>query len=381
MKFEFSLARRYLRSPASGLPKFTARLAVIGIALGTAAMIFALALGRGFREEVQEKLLSNTPHINVQLNVQHSGNIDAVKSELSKINGVANVVAAENKSALLITATANSYTVLRAKEEMRPERINGCVAASFGAELAKKAGLKPGDMADVVFGTGDEGETKKFCVTVKDTFATGIYEYDLTEIRLSLADMQRETGEPASSLEISVSDIYSSKKIAETIREKLGPESEVIDWQQANQPLFAAMNFERRIIMIIISLVILLSALNITFTLTIGVAQRIQDIAILRTAGAKTPAILTIFLLEGLLLGAIGIVSGTVLGLAACWMANYFEWIKLPGEVYVLNSITLRPDLFETALIVLFGMLITVLATVYPAFSASRVKPWDNLRN
>lgn len=378
MRFELALARRYLRSPAGGLSKFTARLAVVGIAVGTAAMIFALSLSRGFREEVQEKLLLNTPHINVY-NPDGIADVETVKNELSKIEGVEKAVAAENKSALLITASSNVYTVLRAREERQPERTNGCVAASFGAELAKKAGLEPGDMADAVFAAAHEGETKKFCLTIKDTFSTGIYEHDLTTVMLSLSDLRRETGE-SSSIEVSVANIYDSQKIATVIMGKLGDGFEVIDWQRANQPFFAAISFERRIVMIIISLVILLSALNITFTLALGVAQRCQDIAVLRTAGAKTRGILFAFLLEGMFLGAIGIVSGTLIGLAACWAANYFELIRLPGEVYVLNKIILRPDPLEVTLIVLLGFVVSVLATAYPAFSASRIKPWENLR-
>ena len=383
MRFELALARRYLKSPGRGLAKITSRLAVVGIALGVGAMIFALALSRGFREEVQEKLLANTAHISIT-RTDGGGieNVPQIKNELSNIGGVKNIAAASYENALLITAQTNTYTVLRAREEMPPEHRDGCIAASFGAELAQKTGLKTGDMADVIFGAnmkGQEGAPKKMCLIVRDTFTTGLYDYDATQIHLSLDDLMRKTGSPPAALEVSVSNIYGSKIIAEKIRERLGADYKVLDWQEANKPFFAAMSFERQIVLIIISLVILLSALNITFTLALGVTQRRQDIAILRTSGAKTPGIILIFLLEGLLLGAAGIFCGVVLGLVACFLANYFELISLPAEVYVLNRVTLRPDPAEIILIVLCGFLLTVLATVYPALSAAKVKPWENL--
>lgn len=387
MRFEFALARRYLRSPGQSLAKITSRLAVVGIALGVAALIFSQSLARGFREEVQEKLLSNTAHITVSRT--DGGGIenwrelkDELKDEL-KIGGIAKIAAASYQSSLLITEKVNAYAMLRGREEMPPEhnaeRKDGCVAVSVGGELAARAGLKSGDTADVIFGLNDSEPPKKKCLSVKNTFSTGLYEYDSTLIDLSLDDLVRMSGVPPTSLEIKVTDIYRSKLIAEKIKEKLGTDYKTLDWQEANKPFFAAISFERQMVLIIISLVILLSALNITFTLALGVTQRRQDIAILRTAGAKTRKIVLTFLLEGLLLGAAGIFCGVVLGLSACFLANYFNLISLPREVYVLSKITLRPDPVEILIIVLAGFVLTFLATAYPAFSAAKVKPWENL--
>jgi lipoprotein-releasing system permease protein len=384
MWFELALARRYLRSPGRGLAKITSRLAVIGIAFGVAAMIFALALSRGFREEVQEKLLANTPHILIN-KADGSGieNLELIKNELSKIDGIRNLTAATYENGLLITAQSNTYTVLRAREEIQPERNGKCIAASFGAELANKTGLKAGDMPDAVFGVDkerdEEGNAKRICLIVRDTFSTGLYEYDSTRINLSLDDLLRVTKDRPATLEVSVNDIYASKIIAGKIKEKLGPDFKVLDWQEANKPFFAAMSFERRIVLIIISLIILLSILNITFTLALGVTQRRQDIAIMRTAGAKTSKIIKIFLFEGMLLGMAGIFCGAILGVTACLTANYFDLISLPAEVYVIGKIVLRPDPAEILLIVLFTFLFILAAAIYPAYSAAKVKPWENL--
>ncbi len=231
----------------------------------------------------------------------------------------------------------------------------------------------------MIFGINGEGAPKKVCLFLKDTFVTGLYDYDLTQIQISLEDLARAAQVQPPSLEIGVNDIYRSRSIAENIKNKLGADHKVLDWQEANKPFFAAMSFERQVVLTIISLVILLSALNITFTLALGVTQRRQDIAVLRTAGAKTSKIVLVFLLEGFLLGAAGIFCGIVLGLLACFLANYFGLISLPAEVYVISKISLRPDPAEILLIILFAFLLTLAATVYPAFSAARVKPWENL--
>jgi lipoprotein-releasing system permease protein len=386
MRFELTLARRYLRSPGRGLAKTTARLAVAGIAFGVAAMIFALALSRGFREEVQENLVANMAHISIGgLDDKGIENIDEIKKDLSDIDGIKSVAAASNEGALLVTAQANTYAVLRAREEIPREHKQGCIAASFGSELADRMVLSPGASVEVIFGVpprdpGEDGSAKKVCLFVKDTFTTGLYEYDSTQIKLSLADLMHETELPPKTIEVSVNDIYSSKKIAEKIREKLGTFYVVLDWQEANKPLFAAMSFERQIVVTIISLVVLLSALNITFTLAIGVTQRRRDIGILRAAGAKGPNIVLMFMLEGFCLGGAGILAGVVLGLAACFLANYFNLISLPPDVYVLNKISLRVDPLDIVFVVLFAVLLTVAAVIYPAFSAARVKPWETLR-
>lgn len=379
MRFELALARRYLSSPGHGLAKTTARLAVVGIALGVASLIFAQALSRGFREDVQEKLLAYTAHISVsRADGAGLGNAQELKKELSNIDGVAGAAAAAYESALLIAGGSNFYTVLRGREEIQPGSEGECLEASFGKELAQKTGLKTGDKADVIFGINGGGP-KKVCLVLKDTFASGLYDHDLTRIDLSLEDLARAAQVQPTSLEISVNDIYRSGSIAENIRNKLGADHKVLDWQEANKPFFAAMSFERQVVLTIISLVILLSALNITFTLALGVTQRRQDIAVLRTAGAKTSKIILVFLLEGFLLGAAGIFCGTVLGLLACFLANYFGLISLPAEVYVVSKISLRPDPAEVLLIILFAFLLTLAAVIYPALSAARVKPWENL--
>jgi len=181
-------------------------------------------------------------------------------------------------------------------------------------------------------------------------------------------------------LSISVRDIYRSNETAQKIRENLGENFKIIDWQEANQPLFAALSLERKVSLAVISLIIFIAALNITTTLALLVNERRLDIAILRTCGAKTASLIKIFLLEGLFLGFTGIFCGVVLGLSACFAGNYFKIISISAEVYSLNYIPFHPQISNVLLIITIAFAVCLAACVYPAFKASKIKPLENLR-
>jgi lipoprotein-releasing system permease protein len=179
---------------------------------------------------------------------------------------------------------------------------------------------------------------------------------------------------------ISVKDIYHTDRTATEIRAKLGDNFKVIDWQEANQPLFAALSLERKFSLAIISLIIFIAALNITTTLSLLVNERRLDIAVLRTCGAKTSNLLGAFLIEGMFLGCTGILIGVIVGILAGAAANYFKMVKLPREVYSLNYIPFNIDFVNVLFIILIAIFLCIAATIYPAFKASRIKPLENLR-
>jgi lipoprotein-releasing system permease protein len=175
-------------------------------------------------------------------------------------------------------------------------------------------------------------------------------------------------------------DIYSVKQTAESLRENLSDEYKIIDWQEANQPLFAALSLEKKVTFAVILLITLVASLNITTTLALLVNERRLDIAILRTCGAKTKSLLIVFLIEGMFLGLIGIIFGVILGLSSCFLSNYFKLISLNTEVYSLSSILLKPNVFEVLLVVIIAFLLSIFATLFPAWKASQIKPLENLR-
>jgi lipoprotein-releasing system permease protein len=391
---ELKLAWKYFRVRRKSLARFTAAVAVVGISCGVASLIVAQALSRGFSNEMQEKILNNTAHLTVfQTNGEGIYNWQLIRENAEKLENVRGVAPTTYESVLIAGEKATSYGVLRAMENGKWKAVNEAVVRTsqsgieiaVGAELAEKTGLKIGDEAEIVLpASPNEFVPKTSRVRVKDVFRTGLYDYDATWIYISFEDLARAFGKSnfaPTVLSVAVDDIYAADKTARKIRGILPPGFKVVDWQEANQPLFAALSLEKKFSLAIISLIIFIAALNITTTLALLVNERKLDIAVLRTCGAQTRSLISIFLFEGLLLGLTGIFSGTVLGLLMCFAGNYFKIISLPSDVYSLSYIPLASSLGDILLIVAIAFLLTLTATIYPAWRAAKIKPLENLRN
>ncbi|MDQ3180134.1 MAG: ABC transporter permease [Acidobacteriota bacterium] len=392
MRFELKLTLSYFRARRKSLARFTSLVAVVGITAGVASLIIANALARGFSDEMRDKILANTAHITIfttdgaEILSWHE-----IKENLEKLENVKEVSATTYESALITGKDSTGYAILRVVQSPKskvqsheqPETWNlKLVTIKVGAKLAEKTGLKAGDDAEIIT-LANQTEAKRSRIVVKETFQTGLYEYDSSWIYISPEDFARLSGKQVFTptiLSIFVKDIYNSDKTAAQVRVTLGKKFKVVDWQEANQPLFAALSLERKVALVIISLIIFIAALNITTTLALLVNERRLDIAILRTCGTKTQSLIFIFLVEGLFLGFIGIFFGVVLGLLVCVSGNYFKIIRISAEIYSLEFIPFRPHLATILLIVVITIIVCLTATIYPALKASRVKPSENLR-
>lgn len=392
MNYELKLAAKYFRSRRKSLARFTAIVAIVGIAAGVASLIAAQALARGFQSEMQDKILANTSHITIyQTNSDEIANWQDLKNDLEKIENVREISPTSYESALLVNGNVTSYAVLRVvqRKDAKTQSIlnneaDAKIKISLGKELAKKADLKIGDEVEIVLPTSQSEFAPKTSKTiVSDIFHTGLYDYDSTWIYLSLEDLakiaQRKDFAP-SVLSVSVKDIYRANETADKLRQILPKDYKIIDWQQANQPLFAALSLEKRVALAIILLIIFIAALNITTTLALLVNERRLDIAILRTCGAKTRSLILIFLYEGIFLGVLGIIFGIIFGLLSCFLGNYFKIISLPNEVYALNFVPLKTDANDIFTVVAAAFILVLLSTVYPAWQAAKIKPLENLQ-
>jgi lipoprotein-releasing system permease protein len=397
MSFELRLAWRYFRARRKSLARFTAGVAIAGIAAGVASLIIAQALARGFSDEMQNKILANTAHISVfSTDATKIADWRIIKAGLENNKNIQSIFPTVYENSIIVGTQSSGYAILRVvADDLRmtnaeiQETNNGQettdneqISVSLGAVLGEKIGLKAGDEAQIItFENETAPQTSN--VLVKETFQTGLYEYDATWIRISPEDFARLHQTPnftPTILTVSVKDIFKANETAEEIRENLGENFRVLDWQEANQPLFAALSLERKVALATISLIIFIAALNITTTLALLVNERRLDIAILRTCGAKTKNLIVIFLFEGLLLGFIGIFSGVILGLLGCAAGNYFKIINLSAEVYSLSYIPFHPQPANVLLVIFVAFLLCLAATVYPAYKASGIKPLENLR-
>ncbi len=377
MSFEFKLALKYFRTRRKSLARFTSIVAIVGIAVGVAALIIAQSLAKGFQDEMRDKILANTAHISVFLkDGSEIFNWQDIKNNLEKNENIKEVLPTGFENALVIGENETSYAILKVQNSKF--KVQGSEVV-IGVKLAEKLNLKIGNSAEII--TLENQIPQK--IKIAETFETGLFDYDSTWIYISpenFARLHNRQNFTPTNLSISVKNIYKSSETAQKIRENLGENFKIIDWQEANRPLFAALSLERKVSLAVISLIIFIAALNITTTLALLVNERRLDIAVLRICGAKTSNLIKIFLLEGFFLGFIGIFCGVVLGLLACFAGNHFKIVSISAEVYSLNYIPFHPQISNILLVILIAFAVCLSSCVYPALKASRIKPSENLR-
>jgi lipoprotein-releasing system permease protein len=218
---------------------------------------------------------------------------------------------------------------------------------------------------------------------VAGTFRSGLFEYDTTWIYVSFETTTELAGSDhaGSVISVQVNDADNVKHIAANVLNTLGSDYTTIDWQQANQPLFTALALERRMGVVIVGLIIAIAVLNITTMLILVVVERRRDIAILSTLGATRTGVMSVFMIEGAVVGAIGAAAGVLLGLAACFIGNRYKLVSLPADVYSISNVPFNVTMNEVALAALIAFGLSVLATIYPARNAARMRPVEVLRD
>ena len=411
MPFEVFLALRYLKSRRRRrLARITALVAILGIAVGVGALIVALALANGFRDEMREKILRGTAHINVvRADGQPLRDYQHVVQEIEKITSVTNAFGTTYDGAVIIGPKSSAYAVLRgidtantavlkeinsslttgSSESMRAgQHTDEPPAVLVGSELANRTGVQVDDIVELIPASSAAATRpgdvpfRRF-VRVAGIFSSGLFEYDSTWIYLSLDVASRFAGadHAATVVSVQLADLYSTADTAARINNALGDSYRTIDWQEANRPLFTALALERRMGLFIIALIILVAAFNITTTLILVVVERGRDIGILRAMGVSSRSIMGIFMLEGAIIGAIGGILGVVLGTVICVLGNRYRLVSLPADVYSISNIPFHSQVRDVALAALVAFLLSLIATIYPARAAARVRPVEMLRD
>ena len=406
MPYEFFLAFRHLRSRRNRrLARVTALIALTGISVGVAALIVAQALANGFRDEMRDKILRGTSHLTVmRTDGQSIANYKDLATEISRVDGVTTAAGTTYDGVVIVGPTGSSYAILRGLDTdsgqlnsvtstlvsgsidqlLRPSSEQKRIQVLLGAELAKRAGLAAGDEADIMaIPAGQSAAANQERATIAGVFKTGLFEYDSTWIYLPLSAAEAFAGgrHAVSVISVQVNDIYDVKEVSARIRKLVGSDYTLVDWQEANRPLFTALELERRIGLVIIALIILIAALNITTTLILVVMERRRDIAILNAMGATRASIMGIFVIEGAMVGLVGALAGVLLGATATYLANRFNLISLPADVYSIAHVTLNLKFLDVFLAALVAFALATLATIYPARAAAKVRPAELLRD
>ena len=413
MSYELFIALRYLRAKRrQAAVSVITGVAITGIAVGVAALLVALALATGFREEVQDKILGGTAHLNL-LKPDNSGIADyrALTERVGKVTGVKAAAAtmydqvllsanerqepailkgvdltAADKTANEVFATTiegNPKDLLPAQTTETEPPLDGIIV---GRELARIMNLRRGDVVTAYSAktrltpVGTTPLTAQFRVV--GLSASGLYEYDAHWAYVSLAAAQRLNGEGdvAGVIQMKVTDLYAVNEIGQRVLAASGKDFMTQSWQELNRSLFAAFKLQQSLIVAFFSLLIAIAALNIITTLTMAVIEKQGDIAILRAQGATPHSIRKIFMLQGVMIGVIGAVLGVILGVGLSWLANRYKLVSIPAEIYSISYITLKVRALPCALIALLAVVISFLATIYPARAAAKVQPVEALR-
>ena len=227
---------------------------------------------------------------------------------------------------------------------------------------------------------GQAPKSQKFIVV--GLFESGLYNYDnsLAFINLQSAQKFLGLGNVCNGIEVNVKNVYEAPKIASTLRTVLGHGYFCRDWTQMNKNFFAALKLEKTVMFIILTLIILVASFNIISTLIMVVMEKTRDIAILKAMGATNRMIMKIFVLEGVIIGAIGTILGLVGGFTLCSLLKKYKFIQLPADVYTISTLPVKIESLDVILITIATMLISLLATLYPSWQASRLNPSEALR-
>lgn len=412
MPYELFISLRYLK--AKRKQAFISLISVIsigGVALGVAALIAVLAVMTGVENDVRDKILGIMPHILIQQEASLPISTRAGQTILENLRAIPDVQAVSPyvSGQILISAGGNvsgitvygiepepalappslqqtmrdgSVDLLRGKYEnldsaTGPQR-DGIV---LGAEIARTLGVFPGDdvmlisLTGYMLPTGLAPKSKKFRVV--SVFSSGFYPYDAGQAYISLTAARRffSMRDNLSGIEVRVHDVYRSRALAKVVAASIGDEYQVQDWSELNKSLFSAIGLEKLAMFLIAALITLVAAFNIVSTLVMMVIEKQSDIATLKSLGATSSGILKIFMLEGVVIGMIGTAIGTLVGIAACWAADTYQWIRLDSGSYFLQYLPFTVTRTDVLIVIAASLLICLLSTIYPARQASKLDP------
>ena len=407
-RYELFLALRYLRARRKqAFTSIVTAVSVLGITVGVCALVIALALLTGFQQDIQTKILGANAHIVIWQSGGHPvEDWPAVLEAASTVPGVVSTAPAILQSVMLDSglgpAFANIKGIDTELELTTTELLDSIVEGSvdgladesegpgiiLGHDLAQKLLVRVGDGVRLItpaprlltpMGIGIR--FREFRVV--GIFEAGMFEYDNTWALIDLEQAQDlfDMGATVSLVEMKVEDIFATQEVMEDVREQLGEGYFVMDWREMNRVFFSALRLERLAMFVTISLIVGVAALNIVATLVLLVMEKNRDIGILLSMGATRKAILWIFMLQGLIIGLAGTVAGLVLGIGLSWIFDTYQIISLPEQVYYLSHVPFLIRPADFTLVGLMAVAVSFLATIYPAWRASRLDPVEALRH
>ena len=404
--FELFLGMKYLK--AKRKQRFISVITVIsilGVTVGVMALVVVLSVMNGFRADLMSKILGVNSHLLVLSLTGPFSDYQEAAEKVGKVEGVIASTAFIYTQVMINNSGAVSGAVLRGVDPESAgavvtfksmikdgsitslgKKVDGIPPIIIGAELAKQIGAHPGNVITVISPEGRltplgrTPNTRRFKVAA--LFDSGMYEYDASMIYISLKEAQDflALGDKVTGIEVRVEDVYKSDKISRKIQKTLGYPYWTKDWKAMNRSLFSALKLEKLTMFVILTMIVLVGALNIISTLVMVVMEKTRDVAILRAMGASARSIMTIFMFQGLLVGVVGTFAGLVSGLGLCQLLAKYKFINLPADVYYISTLPVQVDVADVSFVAAAAVVISFLATLYPSWYASRLNPVESFR-
>ena len=404
LPFELHIALRYLLARRKqALISVISLISTVGVMVGVMAVIIALALTTGLQGELRDRILGSTAHVYVWKG-DGLRDYQAVVRQLRAFPHVVGAAPAVIGLGLVTTPQGQAFINIKGIDPALESSVTdigrsmrqGSLAALadsgdgppgilIGADLAKKLGVRVGDRVQLLTPEGTLSpmgmlpRSRPFAVA--GIFSLGLFEFDTTYGLVTIPVAQRLTGRDEPELiELRVDDIYRAPDVARAIMDQSAGVFLTEDWTKLNQSLFTALWLEKMAISITIGLIIMVAALNIVASLILLVMEKHRDIAILKTMGASARSIRLIFMFQGAIIGVVGTGLGAIAGWAVSTVADRYQLIRLPFDVYQVTHVPFVILPLDFILVIVFAFLICLVATVYPSRQASKLDPAEALR-
>lgn len=405
--FAWFVARRYLTARRKqAFISLISAVSILGVAVGVAALIIALALMTGLQHEMRDRIVSSAAHLYVYKGGDPSfSTFDADAAVAMSTPGVTGVAPAViGKGLLQSSGNAQGFVTLKGIDVTREPTVTsiaenmktGSLAALhdqtedspagiiLGVDLAKSLGVHVGDRVVLLTAEGPMTPNGRIQgrrpFQVVGTFQMGLYELDSSYAMTTLNEAISVLHRGPDLLQARVNEMFKAPQIAKVLGATFGPMYTVEDWTEMNKSLYSALLLEKFAISLTIGLVVFVAALNIVASLVLLVMEKSRDIAILRTMGAPAQAIRLIFMVQGLVIGAVGTFAGAALGLGVSYVCDRYKLLTLPGDVYQITHVPFRVEPLDVTIVIVSAILVCWLATIYPARRAGQLDPAEALR-
>lgn len=393
---EFWIAWRHLRKRrGERFISLITWLSVAGVTLGVASLICVFSVLTGYKETLRDKIVGMNAHVTAYPD-RRAAKLDETIRRVLEVPGVTEAAPFLMGQAMVASSASARGVAVRGVDPsdravfdnlgktMQAGDIGALsgkrAAIALGRELAAELGVKVGDQVRVTVPGG--GTPKLMNFRVAGIFSSGMFEFDSKISMVGIDDARTLFGvdDGVSGIEVRVDDLYRSEEYAVEINRALGPSWTVLDWKRLNRNMFYALELQRVVLSLIMGLVVLVAAFNVTATLIMVVLEKTREIGILKAMGASARTIGRIFAIEGLLVGVAGAAAGSALGLTLCFLQKRFGLISIPSDVYLFDKLPVSVDPLISALFALGAVLLCYAAAVYPSWRAGRLDPVEAIR-